>query len=349
MEDLQKGMKNLLIAGGAGFIGSDFARMMLERYPDLRAVVYDKLTYAGNPQNLTDLASSFGPRYAFIHGDIADAAAVEAAFREHSFDAVVNFAAATHVDRAILEAEEFLHTDVLGTYVLLEAARTHGLSRYLQVSTDEVYGEVLQGAAVETDPLAPRNPYAASKAAGDLMTLAYHHTHGLPTLITRGCNTLGPYQYPEKMVPLFATNALEDQPLPLYGDGRQVREWVYVRDHCAAIDLVLQRGETGQIYNVGTGDERENIAVSRLVLQCLGKPESLVQPVADRPGHDRRYRVDSSRLRALGWRPEWSFEEALAHTVGWYQKHQEWWWPLKTGAYRQYYQRQYGARLSSHS
>ena len=339
-------MTTLLITGGAGFIGSNFTRMMLERHPDISVVVYDLLTYAGNLDNLADLPPRFGARYAFVRGDIADPEAVEAAFCEHVIDTVVNFAAATHVDRSILGAEDFVRTDVEGTRVLLEAARTHGVERFLQVSTDEVYGEVLQGAAKESDPLSPRNPYSASKAAGELMAQAYFHTYGLPVVVTRGCNTYGPYQYPEKFIPLFVTNALQDLPLPLYGDGRQVREWMHVLDHCSAIETVLQKGEAGRVYNIGTGEHRENIEVARRIVAALGKPESLIQRVQDRPGHDRRYAVDATALRALGWQPEHSFEEALAETVRWYRDHPEWWQPLKSGEYLEYYQRQYGGQMA---
>jgi len=340
-------MRTLMITGGAGFIGSNFVRFMLPRYPDLRVVVFDKLTYAGNPQNLSGLPERFGDRYAFVQGDIADPEAVRAVFRKHQPDGIANFAAATHVDRAILGAADFLRTDVHGTFILLEAARTHGVERYLQVSTDEVYGEVLQGSSRESDALAPRNPYSASKAAGDLMVLAYHHTYGLPVVITRGSNTFGPYQYPEKVLPLFVTNALDDLPLPLYGNGRQVREWTHVQDHCAAIDLVLERGIPGDIYNVGSGERRENIEVTHRVLGLLEKPASLIQQVTDRPGHDPRYALDSSRVRALGWRPERLFEEALEETVRWYQDREDWWRPLKVAPdYLEYYQRQYGARLA---
>lgn len=339
-------MRTLLVTGGAGFIGSNFVRLMLERHADLRVAVFDKLTYAGNLQNLADLSPRFGDRYAFVQGDIADTEAVAQVFREHAPDAIANFAAATHVDRSILGAEDFLKTDVHGTYVLLEAVRIHGVERYLQVSTDEVYGEVLEGASKETDPLAPRNPYSASKAAGDLMVLAYHHTYGLPVVITRGSNTFGPYQYPEKVLPLFVTNALDDLPLPLYGNGRQVREWIHVLDHGAAIDLVLARGVLGEIYNVGSGERRENIDVTHRILGVLEKPASLILPVTDRPGHDPRYALDSSKVRALGWQPERSFEEALEETVRWYRDREDWWRPLKRDpAYLEYYQRQYGARL----
>jgi len=338
-------MHTLLITGGAGFIGSNFTRMMLERHPaGISVVVYDKLTYAGNLNNLADMVDRFGARYAFVQGDIADPDAVDDAVRTHGVDTIVNFAAATHVDRSILSAQDFIRTDVEGTRALLEAARTHGIERYLQVSTDEVYGEVLQGAARETDPLQPRNPYSATKAGGDMMALAYFHTYGLPVLITRGCNTFGPYQYPEKFIPLFVTNAIEDRPLPLYGDGRQVREWIHVLDHCSAIETVLASGESGEVYNVGTGQHRENIDVARLMLKELGKSESLIQRVQDRPGHDRRYAVDAAKLRLLGWRPESGFEEALVETVRWYRDHPEWWRPLKSGEYLEYYQRQYGER-----
>ncbi|MEK7217229.1 MAG: dTDP-glucose 4,6-dehydratase [Chloroflexota bacterium] len=338
-------MKNILVTGGAGFIGSNFARLMLEGYESLRVIVLDKLTYAGNLQNLADLKPRFANRYAFVQGDIADAGAVHGAFSDFDIDTVVNFAAATHVDRSILGASDFIETDVTGTHVLLEAARSGGVERYLQVSTDEVYGEVLSGASAERDPLTPRNPYSASKAAGDLMVLAYHHTYGLPVVVTRGCNTYGPYQYPEKVLPLFTTNALEDLPLPLYGDGRQVREWIHVLDHCAGIDTALRRGEVGHAYNVGSGEERENIHVTRLILETLGKSESLIQRVADRPGHDRRYHLDSTKLQALGWAPAQRFEEAAPATVRWYRDNQEWWRPLKSGEYRAYYHQQYGERL----
>ena len=340
-------MHTLLVTGGAGFIGSNFVRLVLERHPDLRVVVFDKLTYAGNLRNLEDVKAAFGGRYRFIQGDIADAGEVETAFRDEGVDAVANFAAATHVDRSILGAEDFLKTDVHGTYVLLEAARTFGVERYLQVSTDEVYGEVLEGASRESDPLAPRNPYSASKAGADLLVLAYHHTYGLPVLVTRGSNTFGPFQYPEKVVPLFVTNALEGLPLPLYGDGRQVREWTHVRDHAAAIDLVLRQGAAGEVYNIGSGDRRENIEVTRRILRLLQRSESLIQSVTDRPGHDRRYHVDCTKVRALGWSPERAFEDALDDTVSWYRERVDWWWPLKTaGDYQEYYQRQYAGRLA---
>jgi dTDP-glucose 4,6-dehydratase len=330
----------VLVTGGAGFIGSHFVRHLLTAHPDYAVVNLDKLTYAGNPANLTDVAAD--PRYRFVHGDVCDAPLVREVMA--GCDAVVNFAAESHVDRSIQDAGDFLRTDVVGTWVLLEAARVHRVSRYLQVSTDEVYGSIGQGAFRETDPLRPSSPYAASKAGGDHMVLAYWTTHRLPVLLTRASNNFGPNQYPEKVIPLFITNALDDRPLPLYGDGRQVRDWLYVRDHCAALDLVLHKGAEGEVYNVGTGAELENIALTRRILALLGKPEGLIQAVTDRPGHDRRYAVDTTRLRALGWQPVHSFEDALAATVAWYRTHEAWWRPLKSGEFRAYYDRQYGAR-----
>jgi dTDP-glucose 4,6-dehydratase len=337
-------MKKLLVTGGAGFIGSNFTRYMLEKYPDIQVVVYDKLTYAGNLDNLRDVAERFADRYAFVHADICDAETVDEVMRQHSMDAIVNFAADTHVDRSIMAADAFIKTDVYGTYVLLEAAKKYGL-RLHHVSTDEVYGQVLEGSSKETASLVPRSPYAASKAGADLLIHAYHVTHGLPVTITRGANNIGPYQYPEKVVPLFITNAIDDQPLPLYGDGRQMRDYQYVLDHCEAIDLVLHEGQPGEVYNVGTEREVENIYMARLILELLGKPQSLIQHVADRPGHDRRYSLDCSKLQALGWRSRHTFEEALEKTVRWYLENEWWWRKIKSGEYAEYYRRQYGDRL----
>lgn len=336
-------MRNLLVTGGAGFIGSNFARYMLQKYPNYRIVVYDKLTYAGNLDNLRDLEDE--PRYTFVRGDICDAEAVAEALRVYEIDTIVNFAAESHVDRSILDADAFIRTNVLGTFVLLEAARKFRLERYHQVSTDEVYGWVEQGASKESDALAPRSPYAAAKASGDLMVHAYFVTHGVPTTITRGSNTVGPYQYPEKFAPLFITNALENLPLPLYGDGQQVRDWLYVTDHCEAIDLVLHKGQIGEVYNVGGDNERRNLEVVKLILATLGKPPELVRRVPDRPGHDRRYALDLTKIRALGWQPRHSFEEALLETIRWYAANEWWWKKIKSGEYREYYERQYGTRL----
>ncbi len=339
-------MKNLLITGGAGFIGSNFVRYMLHKYPDYRLIVFDKLTYAGNLDNLRDVARQFADRYAFVQGDICDAGAVEAAMQKYEIDAIVNFAAETHVDRSLLEPDAFIKTDVYGTYVLLEAAKGFGVERYHQVSTDEVYGDIPPGhSSVETDPLQARSPYSASKAGGDLMCLAYHNSYGLPVTLTRGSNNIGPYQYPEKVVPLFVTNAIDDLPLPLYGDGRQMRDYQYVLDHCEGIDLVLHRGQAGEVYNLGTGVETENIVMARAILDLLGKPYSLIRHVTDRPGHDRRYSLDVTKIRALGWQSRHSFEEAIEKTVRWYVDNEWWWRKIKSGEYKEYYKKWYGQRL----
>ena len=338
-------MKNLLITGGAGFIGSSLVRYLLKKYPDYHIVVYDKLTYAGNLDNLRDVERN--PRYAFVRGDICDALAVEHAITTHKIDTIINLAAETHVDRSIMDADAFIKTDVYGTYVLLEAAKRFGLERYHQVGTDEVYGWVEEGSSTENDRLLPRSPYAASKAGADLLIYAYSVTHHVPVTITRGANNIGPYQYPEKVVPLFITNALDDLPLPLYGDGRQQRDYQFVLDHCEGIDLVLHHGKLGETYNVGTAREIYNIDMARLILQLVDKPESLIQYVKDRPGHDRRYSLDVGKLRGLGWEPAHTFEEALEKTVRWYISNEWWWRKLKNGEYREYYNKQYAARVVS--
>jgi dTDP-glucose 4,6-dehydratase len=330
----------LLVAGGAGFIGSNFIRHVLRTHPDDTIVNFDKLTYAGNLQNLADVAGD--PRYSFLHGDVCDAKAVRDALP--GVDAVINFAAQSHVDRSLAEPDEFVRTDVFGVFTLLEAVRELRIPRFLHISTDEVYGSLAQGSARETDAVRPANPYSASKAGGDLLALAYRHTHRVPVLITRSSNNFGPYQYPEKVIPLFITNALEDEPLPLYGDGRNVRDWLYVLDNCEAIDLVLRRGADGEVYNIGGGHEVENVALTRQILTLLGKPESLIKPVKDRPGHDRRYSVDCGKIEGLGWRPRHRFDAALAETVRWYREHEAWWRPLKSGEFRTYYQQHYGNR-----
>jgi dTDP-glucose 4,6-dehydratase len=337
-------MKSIMVTGGAGFIGSNFAIYMLDKYPDYNIVVFDKLTYAGNLENLLDVSDE--PRYRFVKGDICDSTAVDAAIKESEIDSIVNFAAETHVDRSILDPDAFMMTNVYGTYVLLEAAQRHGLQRYHQVSTDEVYGDVAPGyASLETDPLAPRSPYAASKASGDLLTLAYHTTYDLPVTVTRGANNIGPYQYPEKAVPLFATNAIDNEPLPVYGDGHQKRDYQYVGDHCRALDVVLHQGVKGEIYNVGTGHEMENLAMIELLLDELDRPASLIRHVADRPGHDRRYSLDVSKVKRLGWEPEYSLAEAVRQTAIWYRQNEWWWRKIKEGEYREYYEAQYGERL----
>jgi dTDP-glucose 4,6-dehydratase len=338
-------MHNLLVTGGAGFIGSNFVRYMLARYPHYNLVVYDKLTYAGNVSSLLDVHDD--PRYRFVRGDIADKHTLADTIRQHQIDTIVNFAAESHVDRSILEPDAFIHTDVVGTYVLLEAARQFGLERFHQVSTDEVYGSIPVGEFKEGDPLQPNSPYSASKAGGELMVRAYHETYALNTVVTRGSNTFGPYQYPEKVAPLFITNAIDDLPLPMYGDGRQVRDWLYVLDHCSGIDQVLHQGQAGEVYNLGGGNERHNIDVTRQILELLGKPESLIRPVTDRPGHDRRYALDCAKLHALGWRPAHTFEQALAETVAWYRDNEWWWRPIKNGDFKAYYAQQYGDRLAA--
>jgi len=337
-------MKNILVTGGAGFIGSAFVRYAIDAYPDCNVVVLDKLTYAGNLDNLLPVHDN--PRYSFERADIADRAAVERIVEQYDIDAIVNFAAETHVDRSILQPDAFVYTDVVGVYVLLEMVRQKGVERLLHVSTDEVYGDIAQGYSVESDPFAPNSPYAASKAGAELMIRAYFQTYGLNVVVTRGSNTFGPYQYPEKLMPLFITEAIDDRPLPLYGDGKQVRDWLYVLDHVTGIDTVLHKGVAGEAYNIAGENERPNIEVVQLLLQALGKPPSLIRHVEDRPGHDRRYAMNCDKLRALGWQRQHTFEDALRATVDWYV-HNEWWWrKIKTGEYLEYYKAQYAGRLS---
>ncbi|TSC62117.1 MAG: dTDP-glucose 4,6-dehydratase [Parcubacteria group bacterium Gr01-1014_106] len=333
---------NVLVTGGAGFIGSAFARLLVRERSDVRVVVFDTLTYAGNRANLKPIDGS----HVFIHADIADAEAVRTALKEHAIDAIVNFAAESHVDRSIMSGTEFIDTDVYGTYILLTEARAAGVQRYVQVSTDEVYGSLSAGAATEEYPLKPNNPYSASKAGGDLQVRAAFQTYGFPTLITRGSNTYGPYQYPEKLVPLFITNILEGKKVPLYGDGKNRRDWLYVDDHARGILTVLEKGVAGEIYNLGSTEELENIALTRRILTELGKGEEWIEPVADRLGHDRRYALDSSKAQALGWTPSVPLEKGLKTTIAWYQEHRAWWEPLKSGAYRAYYRQQYERRQS---
>ncbi len=336
----------ILVTGGAGFIGSAYVRHVLNAHPGDEVVVLDLLTYAGNPANLADLDA--GPRLRFVRGDIADPAAVDDLAA--ASDAIVNFAAETHVDRSLLEPDAFARANVIGVMTLLDAARRHG-RRLLQISTDEVYGDVEPGRfSVETDSLLPRSPYAASKAGAELMCRAYAVSYGADVVVTRGCNTIGPRQYPEKIVPLFVTNALQDLPLPVYGDGQQVRDWLHAGDHAAAVDLVLRRGRSGEAYNVGAGNERPNLDVVRAILARLGKPESLIAHVPDRPGHDRRYALDWSKIREeLGWTPARDFAQTLNDTVDWYVAHSDWWRAIRAadGAFADYYDRQYGWRLAA--
>lgn len=338
-------MTRYLVPGGAGFIGSNYIRFLLSGFPDAQAVVLDKLTYAGRRENLQDIEERFGPRCQLLVGDICDAETVTQAFHRTRPDRVVNFAAETHVDRSIMDPEVFVRTGVLGTHQLLQAALEYGVERYHQISTDEVYGPVAEAQySRETDPLCPRSPYAASKAGGDLLVQAYHQTYGLPISISRAANCVGPYQYPEKAVPLFATNALEDMPLPIYGDGRQKRDYQHVMDHCAGIQAVLDHGQAGEVYNIGTGTELANLAMVHILLEALGKPRSLIRHVEDRPGHDCRYGLNISKILQLGWVPVFSCEESIRTAVHWYADNPWWWRPIRTGAFQEYYRQQYGQR-----
>jgi dTDP-glucose 4,6-dehydratase len=338
---------NLLVTGGAGFIGQGFVRMVRRRRPESRVVNLDALTYAANLESLADLAGD--PGHVFVKGDIRDGALVRRLLDEHAIDAVVNFAAESHVDRSIMSAAPFVETNVQGTLALLEAAREKKLRRFLQVSTDEVYGSLgPTGAFEETTPIAPRSPYSASKAAADHLVLAFHHTHGLEVVLTRCSNNYGPFQFPEKLIPLMVLNAFEDKALPVYGDGMQVRDWIHVEDHCEAIDLVLTGGRAGEVYNIGAENERPNLDVIRAILRLTGKDESLLRHVPDRPGHDRRYAMNSAKIRGeLGWRPRHDFETGLADTVAWYRDNPLWWQRVRSGAYRDYYELQYGGRLQA--
>jgi dTDP-glucose 4,6-dehydratase len=339
-------MKNILVTGGAGFIGSAFARAMTERHPEYTIVVFDKLTYAGNLDNLLPISDE--PNYRFERGDIADRAAVRQVLQAHDIDTVVNFAAESHVDRSILSADAFVHTDVVGVYILLEEGRQHGIERFLHVSTDEVYGDIPDETwSVEDDAFRPNSPYAASKAGGELMVRSYHVTHGMDTVVTRGSNTFGPYQYPEKLLPLFITEALDDRMLPVYGDGRQVRDWLYVDDHVSGIAFALHHGKSGEAYNIAGEDLRHNIDVVHDLLGHLGKPTSLIRHVPDREGHDRRYAMNCDKLRGMGWNRAHTFENALAQTVEWFKTNAWWWRKIKTGGYTEYFQRQYAARLAA--
>jgi dTDP-glucose 4,6-dehydratase len=334
-------MVEVLVTGGAGFIGSNFVRYALRAHPDWRITNLDKLTYAGRRENLHDVLSD--ARHEFVHGDIADAK-VSAPLVERA-NVVVHFAAETHVDRSIMAAGDFIRTDVEGTFVLLEAARrASGLKRFVQISTDEVYGSVPTGASRETDELRPRNPYSASKAGADRLAYSYWATYDVPVVITRASNNYGPYQFPEKVIPLFVTNALENIPVPLYGDGRNVRDWLHVIDHCRAIDLLIDQAANGEVYNIGGGNEVMNVDLTHRILDALGKPQSLIKPVPDRPGHDRRYCLDTAKLRSLGWAPQEPFADGLRSTVDWYRDNAWWWRPIKEQdpRFKAYYQAQYG-------
>jgi dTDP-glucose 4,6-dehydratase len=334
----------VLVTGGAGFIGSSFVRYLLRTRQDAGVVNYDLLTYAGNLRNLDEVAGN--PRYEFVRGDIADRAQVAGVFQKHRFDAVVNFAAETHVDRSILDSAPFVRTNVEGTRCLLEEARLRKVEKFVQISTDEVYGSLgSTGSFREDTPLSPTSPYSASKAASDLLVQAYFKTYGLPGLITRCSNNYGPHQFPEKLIPVLITNAMEDRPLPVYGDGLNIREWIFADEHSRAIDVALERGTPGEVYNVGSGCEKANLEVVREVLRLLGKPESLIQFVKDRPGHDRRYAIDCSKIcREWGWEPKVDFSAGLAATIDWYRTHPDWIRDIKDSSYLSYYDRMYTRR-----
>ena len=336
-------MVKVLVTGGAGFIGSNFVRYAIRTHDDWMVTTLDKLTYAGRLENLASVADH--PRHRFVKGDIADPGVTAPLVRDS--DIVVNFAAETHVDRSIKHAGDFITTDVYGTFVLLEAARDNGaLHRFIQISTDEVYGSVAAGSSKETDELKPRNPYSASKAGADRLAYSYWATYKVPVVITRASNNYGPNQFPEKIIPLFITNLIDDVPVPLYGDGQNERDWLHVEDHCRGVDLLIDKGAPGEAYNIGGGNQVKNVDLTHRILELVGKPASLIKPVADRPGHDRRYSLDTAKLESLGWTPREDFESGLAATVRWYRENEAWWRPIKDQdpAFRAYYQEQYGQR-----
>lgn len=336
----------ILVTGGLGFIGSAFIRYMLSKYDDYQIVNLDKMTYAGNPENVASVESD--SRYSFIKGDITNKDLIDEIVKEGKFDAIINFAAESHVDRSIDAPGEFIQTDVYGTYVLLEAVKNFGVSKYVQISTDEVYGDFENGGfATETHPLHPSSPYSASKAGGDMQVIAYRRTFDLPVMITRCTNNYGSHQYPEKIIPLFITNLIEGKKVPVYGDGGQIRDWLYVDDHCSAIDLILHRGELGEVYNVGANQDPEitNMELTNKILEAMDLGEEMIEYVTDRPGHDRRYAVDASKIKALGWEKSVTFEEGLSKTIQWYQDNQEWWKKIKTGEYLEFYKKQYNDQV----
>lgn len=334
----------LLVTGGAGFIGSNFVLYMLQQYPEYEIINVDSLTYAGNLENLKSVENN--PKHTFVKADITDAKTMDELVSQ-GVDVIVNFAAESHVDRSILEPDVFVKTNVLGTQVLLDAARKYEITKFVQVSTDEVYGTLGDtGFFTEKTPLEPNSPYSSSKAGGDLLVRAYHETFGLPVNITRCSNNYGPYQFPEKLIPLMISKALADESLPIYGDGLNVRDWLYVEDHCSAIDLVIHKGKNGEVYNVGGHNERTNIQIVKTILEQLGKPESLMTFVKDRPGHDRRYGIDPTKIMSeLGWKPKHNFETGIKETIAWYLQNKEWWTRIQSGAYQEYYAKQYGERL----
>lgn len=336
-------MKTYFVTGGAGFIGSRFVNFILDKYDDVKIVNIDKLTYAGNPENIKNRSND--ERHIFCQDDICEEDRINELFQLHNPDIVVNFAAESHVDRSIGQPADFIQTDVIGTFILLEASRRHEIEKFVQISTDEVYGSTLGDPFRETDPLMPSSPYSASKSAADRLAYSYFKTYDLPVVITRASNNYGSHQYPEKLIPLFITNAMDDKPLPLYGDGLNVRDWLYVEDHCAAVDFIISNGVDGEVYNVGGGNELTNITITDTILELTDKSSELVKYVDDRPGHDRRYALDCAKLLNLGWRAETNFADAMKNTVEWYMNNRSWWEPLKSGEYLEYYKNHYGMEL----
>jgi dTDP-glucose 4,6-dehydratase len=336
-----KGMRKILVTGGAGFIGSNFIRNMLAKHEDYSIINLDKLTYAGNLDNLRDVEKD--PRYRFVKGDICDEELVNSLIKE--VDIVMNFAAESHVDRSIGKPDDFIKTDIFGVFVLLEASRKYGIEKFVQISTDEVYGSKEEGLFLESDPIMPSSPYAASKAGADRLAYSYYVTYGLPVVIPRSSNNFGPFQYPEKLISLFVTNALDDRELPIYGDGMNVRDWIYVLDNCEAIELVMEKGENGKVYNIGAGNEKTNLEITRLILNELDKPDRLITYVKDRKGHDRRYALNIEKIDKLGWTPGHTFENAMQETVRWYKENRWWWEKLKSGEYLEYYKNNYEREL----
>ncbi|HUV36160.1 MAG TPA: dTDP-glucose 4,6-dehydratase [Patescibacteria group bacterium] len=336
-------MQRILVTGGAGFIGSNFIRMLLRKKRSIHITILDKLTYAGNAENLSGVIDR--RNVLFIKGDICNARLLDEILPR--IDIIYNFAAETHVDRSILEAGSFVRTDVVGTYTLLQKALKHEIPRFVQISTDEVYGSILKGTFREGDPLQPNSPYSASKSGADLLVRSFHKTYGLPVVITRSSNNYGPFQHPEKFIPLFITNSIEGKPLPLYGDGRNVRDWIYVEDNCRAIDLVGRGGKVGEVYNIGAGDEMANVDIARAIIRLVGADKDLLTFVSDRPGHDRRYALDTRKLRHLGWKKQFDFDEGLRRTVDWYRRNGDWWRRIKEGAFKRYYTKLYRERITT--
>lgn len=330
----------ILVCGGAGFMGANFIRHILTTYTDYRVVNFDKLTYAGNLDNLKDVEHN--SRYTFVHGDICSRANLEEVVQQYAIDTIVNYAAETHVDRSITDPEPFLHTDVLGTFQLLQLTKKYRLKKMVQISTDEVYGSIAEGKFTEESCFLPNSPYSASKAGADLLCRSYVATYGAPVVVTHSCNVYGPYQYPEKIIPLFITNLIEDKKVPLYGDGLQAREWIYVADHCRAIDLILHNSQPGSVYNIGTGDELTNLELTRLLVGLIGKGEEMIEKIVDRPGHDRRYAIDCNKIQSeLGWKPMVNFAYGINDTVNWYKKNEDWWKKIKNAEYGEHYKQQY--------